>query len=120
MSPFQRRVRAAVYAWFGDQPGPPTIADLAATLAERREDVAGALRALTDAHCLVLNRDGEVWMAHPFSAVETDCVVRVGTRRWFANRFEEEWAREDPATVAAALARHGLTGPFWALAGEVG
>ena len=39
---------------------------------------------------------------------------------WYANRFDEEWTREDPATVAAALARHGLTGPFWALAGEVG
>ena len=85
MSPFQRRVRAAVYAWFRDGTAPPAIADLAATLDVGCEDVAGALRALADAHCLVLNRDGEVWMAHPFSAVETDCVVRVGTRRWFAN-----------------------------------
>lgn len=39
---------------------------------------------------------------------------------WYANRFDEHWTREDPATVAAALSRHGLAGPFWELATEVG
>ena len=39
---------------------------------------------------------------------------------WYANRFDENWTRESPAAVAAAFARHGLTGPFWELATEVG
>lgn len=39
---------------------------------------------------------------------------------WYANRFDVNWTREDPATVTAALRRHGLTGPFWDLATEVG
>ena len=85
MSPFQRRVRAAVYAWFRDEAGAPSIEDLACALGVPRDDVAMALRGLADEHCLVLNRDGGVWMAHPFSATGTDCVVQVGDRRWFAN-----------------------------------
>ena len=27
----------------------------------------------------------DLWMAHPFSAIETDFVVRSGDRSWFAN-----------------------------------
>lgn len=41
-------------------------------------------------------------------------------RVWFIGRFDESWTREDPATVAANLARHGLTGEFWDMATEVG
>lgn len=85
MTPFQRRVRAAIYAWFRDQTSAPTSADLATALDVTRDDIAVALRVLADEHCLVLNRAGEVWMAHPFSAIETDCVVRVGDTHWFAN-----------------------------------
>jgi hypothetical protein len=48
--------------------------------------VDGALRALSDAHMLVLQRDsGEVLMANPFSAVPTGFVVSTGTRSWYAN-----------------------------------
>ena len=85
MSPFERRLRAAVYRWFRDEAVAPRADQLAAEFGVTREEIAGALRALAGEHCLVLRRDGEVWMAHPFSAIETDCVVRVGDRRWFAN-----------------------------------
>lgn len=86
MNDFQRRVRAAVYSWFINRADAPSSAGLASELGTSREQVVGALHALADEHCLVLRagRD-EVWMAHPFSAVETDCVVSVGERRWFAN-----------------------------------
>ncbi len=45
-----------------------------------------ALRSLADEHRLVLLPGTDsVWMAHPFSAVATDFVVRIGDRTWYAN-----------------------------------
>ncbi len=43
------------------------------------------LRALHDHHQVVLDDDGSIRMALPFSAVPTDHVVRSGDRSWFAN-----------------------------------
>lgn len=86
MNAFERRVRAAVYAWFRDRAEAPSADALANALGVTREAVTEALRALADEHCLVLRPGtGEVWMAHPFSAIDTDHVVTVGPRRWFAN-----------------------------------
>ena len=59
----------------------------------RLEAIAGgstrldaALRALHDAHALVLNEDGSIRMALPFSAIPTDHeVVATDGRRWWAN-----------------------------------
>ena len=36
-------------------------------------------------------------------------------RDWYATRLDAGWQRPDTAQVAATFARHGLTGPFWAL-----
>ena len=43
------------------------------------------LHRLHDAHQVVLDRDGSIRMALPFSAIPTDHVVRSGDRHWFAN-----------------------------------
>ncbi|HEX5531112.1 MAG TPA: organomercurial lyase [Methylomirabilota bacterium] len=86
MNAFERRVRAAVYASLRDEAAAPSVARLAADLGAPREDVAAALQRLADRHCLVLVPGTEsIWMAHPFSGIETDFRVTVGTRRWFAN-----------------------------------
>jgi len=83
---FERRVRAAVYASLRDEAAAPTVARLAADLGAACEEVVAALRVLADLHCLVLVPGTEsIWMAHPFSGLETDFRVTVGTRRWFAN-----------------------------------
>ena len=86
MTDFERRVRAAVYDWFRDRACAPTCEELAAAFGVPRDAMAATLHALAEAHTLVL-RPGkdEVWMAHPFSAIETDHVVTIGPRRWFAN-----------------------------------
>jgi hypothetical protein len=34
---------------------------------------------------------------------------------WYATRLDADWRRPAPAEAAATFARHGLTGPFWAL-----
>jgi hypothetical protein len=36
-------------------------------------------------------------------------------RDWYATRLDAGWERPVAAQVAATFARHGLTGPFWAL-----
>lgn len=43
------------------------------------------LQRLHDAHQVVLDDDGSIRMALPFSAIPTEHVVRSGDRRWFAN-----------------------------------
>ena len=86
MNRFQRRLRASIYAGFRDSSTPPSIEALSTALAASREEVAAGLRALADEHCIVLvPGTGSIWMAHPFSGVETDFVVSIGDRRWFAN-----------------------------------
>jgi hypothetical protein len=86
MNGFERDVRAAVYASFSVKSQVPTREILAKVTGSTRAAVILALRALADEHCLVLLPDGEsIWMAHPFSGIETDFVVTLGERRWFAN-----------------------------------
>jgi len=86
MDDFQRAVRAAVYAAYGDTTRPPTPDELSSALGAPRETIVATLRALADEHILVVMPDGEtIWMAHPFSGVPTDVVAAVGAKRWFAN-----------------------------------
>ncbi len=86
MTDFERRVRAAVYDWFRDRACAPTCEELAAAAGGARAPVGAPrrARAAPPPHRR-RPREDEVWMAHPFSAVETDHVVTIGPRRWFAN-----------------------------------
>ena len=86
MNDFECHVRAAVYASFRDQSRPPSAAELSDTLGASPREVSSALRNLAEEHCLVLVPGTElIWMAHPFSGIETDFVVTIGDRQWFAN-----------------------------------
>jgi hypothetical protein len=86
VNPFERRLRASIYAGFRDRSTPPSIEALSTVLEASREEVAAGLRALAEEHCVVfVPGTGSIWMAHPFSGVETDFVVGIGDRRWFAN-----------------------------------
>lgn len=86
MNELERSVRWEVLSSLRDTSHAPALAVLARATGATETDVAHALRSLADAHVLVLRPDStDVWMAHPFSAIETDHVVRIGERRWFAN-----------------------------------
>lgn len=86
MNPFERLVRASVIQALRAFSRAPSSAEIAKCLGATESAASSALRALADAHRLVLIPGTDaVWMAHPFSAVETDFVVRIGERRWFAN-----------------------------------
>ena len=86
MNELERQVRASVYASFRDSSTPPSVEALSTAVGASREEIASALRALADERCLVLVPGTEsIWMAHPFSGVESDFLVSIGERRWWAN-----------------------------------
>jgi hypothetical protein len=86
MNEFERHVRASIYASFREQSRSSSTAELSDTLGASPGEVSSALRNLAEEHCLVLVPGTEsIWMAHPFSGIETDFVVTIGDRLWFAN-----------------------------------
>jgi hypothetical protein len=79
-------VHAAVIDFFLKRQRAPTVVELAARFGCDEAQARGALRALADYHGVVLQpRSDEVWIAHPFSAAPTTCVVRSGVRAWWGN-----------------------------------
>jgi hypothetical protein len=71
------------------------------------------LRRLHDAHALVLDQDGEVRMALPFSSVEIDYRVVSGARSWWANCA---W---DSLAIPAALGIDATIEATWSDSGEL-
>ena len=76
-------VRLALYSHFAQTGQPPSKDQVAR--AAGVDDVDAAYRRLADAHVIVLDDEGELWMANPFSAVPTDFVVRAHGKRYYAN-----------------------------------
>ena len=85
MTPFEREVRAKVYEMFRDGAVQITTDNLATRYGWVSEAVDHALVNLEAEHRLVLRSDGAVWMAHPFSGVDTGYRARIGNRVWNAN-----------------------------------
>ena len=64
----------------------PTVAELAARFGCDDAQARQALRTLAEHHGVVLQpHTDEVWIAHPFSAAPTTCVVQSGSRTWWGN-----------------------------------
>jgi hypothetical protein len=82
----QRDVRLYIYAQFIDTSTAPSVADTAAALGHSVEDVEAAYRALAEARAIVLRPDSTtIWMAMPFSNVQTPFTVISGGRAYYAN-----------------------------------
>lgn len=100
-------VRSTVYralAHTGTLPDGDELAHVAGGL----DALAERLGALHDHHQLVLDGDGVIRMALPFSAVPTEHVVRSGERSWFANCA---W---DALAIPAALGADAVIDAPWA------
>ena len=101
---FAWRLRGHLYRRIRDTGTVPSRAELAAELAAdlgaaetgaagtgavetgaAETGIEGALRFLADARVLALDRRGEVWMAHPFSAVPTPYRVETPAAAYWAN-----------------------------------
>jgi hypothetical protein len=81
---FVQELRQAIYSSFADG-HVPTAAVLAAILHRPASDVLDGFAQLAAARALVLQPDGEILMAEPFSAVPTPFSVRSGALKWWGN-----------------------------------
>jgi hypothetical protein len=81
-----RILRTHIYDWIFAYGSPPTSRELAASFGVTQTDVKRALGSLRIGKTvLVAPSTGEIWMAGPFSAVETPYQVYGARTRWFAN-----------------------------------
>src|SRR4051812_31999892 len=65
---------------------PATIHEIASQLGCSDAEARSGLRVLANYHGVVLHpHSDEIWVAHPFSAAPTTCVVSSGTRKWWGN-----------------------------------
>ncbi len=86
MSPFDRQVRAQIYRHIVASGVGPSAAHLAEARGWPPEEVEEAFRRLEQEHRIALvPGESRVWMAHPFSGVETEYTVTAGGRSWYAN-----------------------------------
>ena len=86
MTPFDRQVRAQIYKLMVGGAASVDAEVLAASRGWEVAEVASALRRLETEHRIALVGDTtQVWMAHPFSGVETSYQAVVGEQSWFAN-----------------------------------
>ena len=103
-----RAVRLAVYRGFAEQGRPPSVAELAAGTGLAAADVRAALRALHEAHAVVLTPAGDaVRMAHPFSAAPMGFVVGAegaGVTGYSGDRMWWGGCAWDSFGIGAALA----------------
>ena len=77
-------LRAEIFAAFAES-GRAPVKQLVARWAGGEREAEAALRRLHDAHALVLDDAGDIRMALPFSAVETEHRVVADDRSWWAN-----------------------------------
>ena len=78
-------VRRAIYERALKSGTVPALATIADDLGAPQTDVAASVQRLAEGHVLVLQPDGEILMAAPFSAVPTGFVVTSGELRSFGN-----------------------------------
>lgn len=79
------QLRNATYRRFVELGRAPTADEVATTLGLDAVSVGAGWRRLHDAHALVLDADGAIRMANPFSAVPTPFRVEAAGRSWFGN-----------------------------------
>lgn len=76
----------AIISFFLRKQRPPTVSEVASHFRCDKTEARKGLRALADYHGAVLHPNSdEIWVAHPFSAAPTTCVVRSGSRAWWGN-----------------------------------
>lgn len=78
-------IRHLIYRHFIRQGRAPSVAEMAAALGWPAPKTRAVLRQLAATHAFVLQENGELWRAAPFSAVPTSFAVRIGSRSWWAN-----------------------------------
>jgi Alkylmercury lyase len=76
-------LRIAVYRWFATTGRPPDALTLAVQFDGDESEVQAGLRRLAESRHLVLDRDGHIVMAHPFSAMPLGFVAMGADTLWW-------------------------------------
>jgi len=84
-SSLDARLRIYIYRFFISHGRSPSVAELTRGMAHPLNDVKTALKRLSQTHAFVLQENGELWRAAPFSAVPTAFPVKVGRRSYYGN-----------------------------------
>jgi hypothetical protein len=85
MDALLRDIRLYIYAQMVDTSAAPSAADTARALSCSLAEVEAAYRALADAHVIVLRPNSTtIWMAMPFSNMQTAYTVIVRGRAYYA------------------------------------
>ena len=79
------QLRLYIYRHFRRKDRAPLAAEMAKALSCPVGKVKAARERLSQSHAFVLQENGELWRAAPFSAVPTAFPVRVGKHSWFGN-----------------------------------
>jgi hypothetical protein len=83
---FDLEVKIAIYSYFAETGGRPSVEEISHRLDASAPEVTEANRRLRDLRVLVLESDGvTIRMAPPFSGVATQHVVKAGSVSYFAN-----------------------------------
>jgi hypothetical protein len=86
MTPFDRQVRAQIYKLLAGGAATVDAAVIANSRGWDTPEVEVSLIRLAAAHVIALvDQTTRVWMAHPFSGVETAYQAVIGDRSWYAN-----------------------------------
>ena len=86
MNPLSREVRRYIYSQMVETSAAPSTADTAHALGRHETEIEAAYRELADARLIVLRPASHtVWMAMPFSNMQTAFTVIVGGRAYYAN-----------------------------------
>jgi hypothetical protein len=97
-------LRGFIYRHLIDRGRAPTIAEMTGALRESRRTIRAGLRRLSETHAFMLQENGELWRAAPFSAVPTAFPVQVGKRQLWGNCI---W---DALGIPAMLGRDATIG----------
>ena len=84
-SSFDHQLRLFVYRHMIRHEKCPTVKQMAKELASSSARVRAALARLSESHAFMLQENGELWRAAPFSSIPTAFPVTVGRKLWFGN-----------------------------------
>lgn len=77
-------LHAAVISSFIHKQRPPKVSELASHFDCSEQTTRDNLKILENYHGVVLHpHSGEIWVAHPFSATPTTCIVESGGCKWW-------------------------------------
>jgi alkylmercury lyase-like protein len=103
-SSFDQQLRLFVYRHMIRHEKCPTVKQMAKELASSSARVRAALARLSESHAFMLQENGELWRAAPFSSIPTAFPVTVGRKLWFGNCI---W---DALGIPAMLGKDAMIG----------